>query len=108
MKRAILEVDDEHKCTNAGTPSSSTIRKALPGLKARFHRAPAAVSCTSYNRNASSGPPTTVLLFRSHKKTAAFIPTCQPATHTHPTTTKYYKLSMLTVSVNQNKNRKTV
>jgi hypothetical protein len=34
MKRAILEVDDEHKCTNAGTPSSSTIRKALPGLKA--------------------------------------------------------------------------
>jgi hypothetical protein len=68
MKRAILEVDDEHKCTNAGTPSSSTIRKALPGLKARFQRAPAAVSCTSYNRNASSGPPTTVLLFRPHKK----------------------------------------
>ncbi|KAK6920370.1 hypothetical protein RJ641_016274 [Dillenia turbinata] len=30
-----------------GTPPSSTIRKALPGLKARFQRAPAAVSWTS-------------------------------------------------------------
>jgi hypothetical protein len=27
------------------------MRSALPGLKARFHRAPAAVSCTSWEKN---------------------------------------------------------
>lgn len=47
MKRAILDAEDEHRCTRAGTPPSSTIRRALPGLKARFQSAPAAVSWTS-------------------------------------------------------------
>ncbi len=47
MKRAIFDTDEEHRCTSAGTPPSSTILRALPGLKARFQSAPAAVSWTS-------------------------------------------------------------
>lgn len=47
MKRAIFDTDEEQRLTRAGTPPSSTIRRALPGLKARFQRAPAAVSWTS-------------------------------------------------------------
>lgn len=44
MNLAIFDTDEEQRLTKAGTPPSSTIRKALPGLKARFQRAPAAVS----------------------------------------------------------------
>ena len=47
MKRAIVDEDEEQRLTKAGTPPSSTIRRAFPGLKARFQRAPAAVSWTS-------------------------------------------------------------
>jgi len=50
IKRAILETEDEQSWTSATTPPSSTIRRALPGLKERFHRAPAAVSCTSWKK----------------------------------------------------------
>lgn len=48
MNFAILDADAEQSWTSAGTPPSSTIRRAFPGLKARFHRAPAAVSWTSW------------------------------------------------------------
>lgn len=48
MKRAILDAEEEHRCTSTGTPPSSTIRRALPGLKERFQSAPAAVSWTSW------------------------------------------------------------
>jgi len=48
---AIFDFDDEHKWTSTGTPCSSTMRRALPGLKAKFHKAPKAVSWTSYNRD---------------------------------------------------------
>lgn len=51
MKRAIFDPEEEQRWTKAGTPPSSTIRRALPGLKARFQRAPAAVSWTSWNKN---------------------------------------------------------
>lgn len=44
MNRAIFENDEEQRSTRAETPPSSTMRRALPGLKARFHSAPAAVS----------------------------------------------------------------
>ena len=48
MNRAIFDCEEEQRWTKAGTPPSSTIRRALPGLKARFQRAPAAVSWTSW------------------------------------------------------------
>lgn len=44
MKRAIFDTEEEQRWTRAGTPPSSTIRRAFPGLNARFQRAPAAVS----------------------------------------------------------------
>lgn len=47
MKRAIFDTDVLQRSTKAETPPSSTIWRALPGLKARFQRAPAAVSWTS-------------------------------------------------------------
>ena len=50
MKRAILDTDEEQRWTSAGTPPSSTIRRALLWLKARFQRAPAAVSWTSWKQ----------------------------------------------------------
>jgi len=82
MKRAILDCDEEHKCTNAGTPSSSTMSNALLGLKARFHRAPAAVSCTSYKHNASSGQPYHCSCSDPTEWKATV--TCQPGTHASP------------------------
>lgn len=50
MKRAIFDTEEAQRWTRAGTPPSSTMRRALPGLKARFQRAPAAVSWTSWKR----------------------------------------------------------
>lgn len=48
MNRAIFDPEEEQRCTRMGTPPSSTMQTAFPGLKARFHRAPAAVSWTSF------------------------------------------------------------
>jgi hypothetical protein len=53
LARVVL-VGDAHSAVSAEIPPSSLMILAFPGLKARFHKTPAAASWTSCKRNVFS------------------------------------------------------